>query len=261
MFRQLSAKVDKENPSQFRLPQEIRQFFAGVSTGGKGEYLEAEDARTKYDRKGFQEERDGHRLRDARARPVACYACGGSSVPSRGLTTDPEAIWRQIVSCDYCALSWHLDCLDPPLAGMPNAGRKWMCPNHVEHVLGRRRTTRNQLETVDVDGPGQRNNGNILVLPEEERERLVYEDMIINKRKYRVPERVIRLDFWEKLGLGTGARRAPAKDEEWEGEEEEEDEVDDTGDSVPHVSGRWYGQARVLTWSRHRQILPLRGSS
>lgn len=228
--------MDKENPQQFRLPQEIRQFFSGVSTGGKGEYVDAEETRTKYDRKGFQEERDGHRLRDARARPVACYACGGSSIPSRGLTTDPEASWRQIVSCDYCALSWHLDCLDPPLAGMPNSGRKWMCPNHVEHVLGRRRTTRTQGETIDIEHAGQRNNGNIIILPEEERERIISEDMIINKRKYRVPERVIRLDFWDKLGLGRGKRRAPARDDE-DGEDEGEEQVAyEYDDQVPHVS-------------------------
>ena len=86
-------------------------------------------------KKGFQEERDGTRLRDARSRPVACYACGGSSIPLNSLTTDPESTWRQIVSCDYCALHWHLDCLSPPLASMPNSGRKWMCPNHAEQVM------------------------------------------------------------------------------------------------------------------------------
>lgn len=86
-------------------------------------------------RKGFQEERDGTRLRDAKSKPVACYVCGGSSIPLRSHTTDPESTWRQIVSCDYCALHWHLDCLSPPLASMPNSGRKWMCPNHADQVM------------------------------------------------------------------------------------------------------------------------------
>ena len=92
----------------------------------------------KHSRKGFQEERDGTRLRDGKARLVACYVCGGSPIPLRSLTTDPESSWRQIVSCDYCALHWHLDCLSPPLASMPNSGRKWMCPNHAEQVMVRR---------------------------------------------------------------------------------------------------------------------------
>jgi hypothetical protein len=86
-------------------------------------------------RKGFQEERDSHRLKDRNSKPVSCYACGGSSIPLRALTTDPGSSWRQIVSCDYCSLSWHLDCLNPPLAVMPNTERKWMCPNHAEQVM------------------------------------------------------------------------------------------------------------------------------
>ena len=58
---------------------------------------------------------------------------------------------------------------------------------------------------VDIDRRGQHNNGNITVIPDEElRQRIVFEDMTINKRKYRVPEKVIRLDFWDKLGLGKG---------------------------------------------------------
>jgi hypothetical protein len=63
---------------------------------------------------------------------------------------------------------------------------------------------RNGLETVDVDAPSQRNNGNIVIVPDEDREQLEYEDMIINKRRYRVPEKIIKLDFWAKLGYGTG---------------------------------------------------------
>ena len=43
------------------------------------------------------------------------------------------------------------------------------------------------------------------MIPDEEaRHAIEYEDMIINRRKYRVPEKIIRLDFWEKLGLGQG---------------------------------------------------------
>lgn len=38
-----------------------------------------------------------------------------------------------LLSCDYCPLLFHLDCLDPPLTALP-AGR-WMCPNHVEQYI------------------------------------------------------------------------------------------------------------------------------
>ncbi|KAK4685413.1 hypothetical protein P7C73_g4737, partial [Tremellales sp. Uapishka_1] len=75
----------------------------------------------------------------------------------------------------------------------------------VHEDVPRRRTVRNGLETVDVETRGQRNNGNIVILPDEEaKAQMEYEDMVINSKKYRVPERIIRLDFWEKLGLGKG---------------------------------------------------------
>jgi hypothetical protein len=88
-------------------------------------------------RKGFDAERDPTRLKDSRSRLVACYVCGGTSLPDKTLATDPEPAWRLIVSCDYCALHWHLDCLSPPLATVPNliGSRKWMCPNHAEQVM------------------------------------------------------------------------------------------------------------------------------
>jgi len=38
-----------------------------------------------------------------------------------------------LVKCDYCPLSFHLDCLDPPLSEVPRD--VWMCPNHVEQFL------------------------------------------------------------------------------------------------------------------------------
>lgn len=57
--------------------------------------------------------------------------------------------WRAMISCDYCLLSWHLDCLDPPLVCLPPPHKKWMCPNHIEHVLPKRRIPR-QLKTITL---------------------------------------------------------------------------------------------------------------
>lgn len=42
---------------------------------------------------------------------------------------------RPVLSCDYCSLHWHMDCLDPPMTGVPAREKKWMCPNHIEHVF------------------------------------------------------------------------------------------------------------------------------
>ncbi|GMK53711.1 hypothetical protein CspeluHIS016_0102970 [Cutaneotrichosporon spelunceum] len=211
VFGHLIKRVENNNPEQFRLPQDIRQFFVGVSAGPLGEYVDTETARTKLDRKGFQEERDPVRLRDVKNRPITCYKCGGTSVPTRQLASDPGAQWRPLVSCDYCNLHWHLDCLSPPLAAMPSAARKWMCPNHADQVMPRRRTVRSGLETVDVESAGSYNNGNVTVVeaPSVEPD-IPTDDMVINNKKYRVPERIIQLDFWNKLRTDR-SREAPAR--------------------------------------------------
>lgn len=106
----------------------------------------------KCSRLGQLEERDAYRLRDRNGTPVLCYRCGTSALPSGAAaapaskrprrsvarTSTPES-WRSIISCDYCNLHWHLDCLDPPLSAMPPFNKKWMCPNHAEQILVRGR--------------------------------------------------------------------------------------------------------------------------
>ncbi|RWS29938.1 hypothetical protein B4U80_06651 [Leptotrombidium deliense] len=44
-----------------------------------------------------------------------------------------------LIQCDYCPLLFHADCLDPPLTVLPTT--RWMCPNHVEHVLDQKLLT------------------------------------------------------------------------------------------------------------------------
>lgn len=48
---------------------------------------------------------------------------------------DPSDGGRPIISCDYCPLHWHMDCLDPPMVAIPARERRWMCPNHIEHLF------------------------------------------------------------------------------------------------------------------------------
>ena len=57
------------------------------------------------------------------------------------------------------------------------------------------------METVDIDKEGSFNNGNITVVPDEPvRPPMQFEDLIINRKKFRIPETIIKLDFWSKLG-------------------------------------------------------------
>jgi hypothetical protein len=60
------------------------------------------------------------------------------------------------------------------------------------------------LQVLEINGTGQHNNGNIVVLPDEDApsSKLDVNEVVINSRKYRVPEKTIRLDFWSKLGFG-----------------------------------------------------------
>lgn len=140
-----------------------------VATGPKGNYLDssgikpprlkwlystqhtfvAMDWHCCYSRHGQLEDRDPHRLRDRNGGPILCFQCGLSALPSSLSASVPAAkrtrrstskastpdTWKSIISCDYCNLHWHMDCIDPPLLTLPPFNKKWMCPNHAERVL------------------------------------------------------------------------------------------------------------------------------
>lgn len=111
---------------------------------------------------GLPEERDPNRLKDKNGSLVMCFRCGGSTLPdpttvagqSHPMTAHTngrpkrnvrtvldyaadsiERGWKNMVSCDYCSSSWHLDCLEPPMSTMPLPTKKWMCPNHVDQTI------------------------------------------------------------------------------------------------------------------------------
>ncbi|CEH13777.1 PHD Zn-finger protein [Ceraceosorus bombacis] len=145
--------------------------------------------------------------------------------------------WRRIVSCDFCPLHWHLDCVDPPLISMPHETRKWMCPNHVDQATPPPRVPKNtaaQQQVVDLPvpsaasiGPGRhyrtrvRNSGLIDIIPDplddifdpssgkrRSSNAWMLDDVDVDeddevdklghKVKLRIPERVILLDFWQR---------------------------------------------------------------
>ncbi len=103
---------------------------------------------------------------------------------------------------------------------MPSSLKKWMCPNHADHVivgiLGSFPSTFASLPVnhfqpirrsikcpriIEVKHPGMKNNGNIEIIPSAEdlaKETMPYEDVYINNRRYMIPEKIIRLDFLRK---------------------------------------------------------------
>ncbi|XP_068172708.1 PHD finger protein 12 [Antennarius striatus] len=114
-FQLLIAAAMERNPTQFQLPSELTCTTAlpGSSKRRRKEELLGRPFRRP------QHELDPHGLVPLPVR--ACFAC------NRSCRLAP------LIQCDYCPLLFHMDCLDPPLTALP-AG-KWMCPNHVEHLV------------------------------------------------------------------------------------------------------------------------------
>lgn len=212
--------VQTSIPTEFQLPDDIRNFFRDVNTGPKGNYVDASEAKPpKLNRHGLFEDRDPHRLRDKNGAAVLCFRCGVSALPTGLASTVPTTkrprraaskastpeSWKSVVSCDYCELHWHLDCLDPPLSAMPPVNKKWMCPNHAERVLpSKRRIPKNNAPPVEISKPRQFNNGNIDIVQSEPptafvKPKVHVDEVMINGRRYRVPEKIVILDFWSKL--------------------------------------------------------------
>ncbi|KAF5358114.1 hypothetical protein D9756_001766 [Leucocoprinus leucothites] len=239
LIHQLNISI----PVEFQLPEDIRTYFKDVGQGPKGNYIDTTVYKPpRQNRLGLLEDRDPYRLKDRNGAPVLCFQCGMSALPNGLAATAPASkrtrrslvpkgasndSWKPILSCDFCSLYWHLDCLDPPLPSMPPYNKKWMCPNHSDKVLvwpvflpvsnrqadnvfpvqpiKRRIPKSNPYPVIEIDRPGQFNNGNIDIIPSEtttpiqQVNRVATDEVLINGRRYRVPERTIVLDFWSKL--------------------------------------------------------------
>ncbi|KAJ9121716.1 hypothetical protein QFC22_002336 [Naganishia vaughanmartiniae] len=78
-------------------------------------------------------------------------------------------------------------------------------------TIPKKRTLKNGIEVITVNQPGQPNNGLIDVIDEEaERRRIAYQNMFINGKRYKVPEKIIQLDFWSKLGINGASSSSEA---------------------------------------------------
>ncbi|GAA5960472.1 hypothetical protein JCM8115_003190 [Rhodotorula mucilaginosa] len=192
-FSELIYKVETENPKQFALPNDLKSYFRHVASGTNGEFIDSFEHRPPSKITGRaigQEDRDGYRLKDKNGRPIICYNCDeAASAPKH----------RRIVSCDFCDQHWHLDCLDPPMSGMPPPTRKWMCPLHADPLVPRRRQTKS-ITTQTVDRPYRPNNGDIIILPHQEaRAGGQVEEMTVNRVRYQLPEQTVVLDFWNRV--------------------------------------------------------------
>ncbi|XP_013878339.1 PHD finger protein 12 [Austrofundulus limnaeus] len=114
-FQLLIAAAMERNPTQFQLPTELTCTTALPGSSKR---------RRKEELLGKPFRRPQHELDPNGLVPLpvkVCFSC------NRSCRLAP------LIQCDYCPLLFHMDCLDPPLTAFP-AG-KWMCPNHVEHLV------------------------------------------------------------------------------------------------------------------------------
>lgn len=117
---------------------------------------------------------------------------------------------RAIIPCSICALHWHIDCLDPPLA-VPPVLKTWRCPAHVDEVLTeshplapahRFRKVKGGQTITPALARGLKNNGYIEVDWNDEPELLPnksgWQDPESFGHSYKIPAQGIILDFVEQ---------------------------------------------------------------
>lgn len=136
LFGKLMQRLEGRNPSLFMLPEPLRNStFIGVVTGDNGVYSDSTSKPELTYRQrlamsqqlpGFNHDRDLEigALYDKNGKPYLCHCCGLSG--SEG---------KMLAHCDYCPLTWHIDCLNPPLTTVKTIGSKWKCPNHVDDLM------------------------------------------------------------------------------------------------------------------------------
>ncbi|KAL8674201.1 MAG: hypothetical protein Q9168_001369 [Polycauliona sp. 1 TL-2023] len=207
IFPILLHALERKNPRAFTLRPNIREFFEDVITGDDGEYEEAGPPPSKAKtRTGCDVPVDTLRLRDPKDNIILCYACDRSAMGR-----------REIISCDYCSLYWHLDCVDPPLATAPKQSGKhtWKCPNHVDAEVAvprsssgksyRPRKVRHPRVITSALRRGIRNSGHIEIVNDEVDE---YEELPAGAI-HKIHGSIVELDFISKVKqLNKAAARA-----------------------------------------------------
>ena len=113
-FEELIRVASLLNPKQFELPIEMTQQFPFIGT------------------ERVEQIKNGRRVKNKRLIELDSHGC--VPLPAKlCFACNKSCKKAPLVSCDYCTLYYHQDCLDPPMTALP-AGR-WMCPNHPNHFI------------------------------------------------------------------------------------------------------------------------------
>ncbi|KAJ8656796.1 hypothetical protein O0I10_007392 [Lichtheimia ornata] len=198
LFAKLNHDLTTRIPKMFEPPMEIVRYFDGVTMDKNGQYVDT--SIIKSSKSTRTDPNDDRKLRDKDDNFICCFRCRKTA--SRN---------KRIVSCDYCPLHWHMDCLDPPMTSLPNPTRKWMCPNHADHLVPRIRqpripkyvdassdTPNNGVVTIiDDDKSSTKSTEASSSLPDAQHEKdsiIKYSDVV-----YRLPASSIKLDFFSHI--------------------------------------------------------------
>lgn len=113
-FEELIRVASLLNPKQFELPIEMTEPFPFPGT------------------ERAEQIKNGRRVKNKRLIELDTHGC--VTLPAKLCFSCNKSCKRApLISCDYCTLYFHQDCLDPPMTALP-AGR-WMCPNHPQHFI------------------------------------------------------------------------------------------------------------------------------
>ncbi|KAJ2777705.1 hypothetical protein H4R18_005016 [Coemansia javaensis] len=179
IFYPLISRMEHSNPRTFAVPAEIRRLFDGVEADVDGTYINVREDRAQRANLG-PANRDFGRLADDHGTTILCYRCGLS------------ALHGPVVRCDYCPLSWHWDCLDPPLSSAPPPRRRWMCPNHADHATSRRHRFRKERIVDHTSAPeGTPNSGLVDIVDDDP----PWHEICDPKIRYRTTSTRIRDEF------------------------------------------------------------------
>ncbi|KAF9363680.1 hypothetical protein BGX34_003571 [Mortierella sp. NVP85] len=187
IFQQLLDNLNASNPKAFTLPEGILSFNEGVANN-KGIQKEALDNTSTKSEDSTEDPAPNEALTLQRTYgdDRVCHRCDEGAVED-----------QKMLSCDYCPLHWHLDCLMSPMAS-PSNTHKWMCPNHPDLVP--RRGKRRETVTVQTYDSNWRNNESTEVISgygTTPRKRSIVETDA-NEVLCRIPERSIKLGFIDK---------------------------------------------------------------
>ncbi|KAH8418986.1 hypothetical protein KR222_011383 [Zaprionus bogoriensis] len=115
------------NPQQFSLPPELELH---TQFPGNGKVQPVQQPHSSGSGNGHRKPSSQRR----NSKPFELDSQGLVPLPAKTCFYCTRSCKRApLISCDYCPLYYHQDCLDPPLTALP-AGL-WMCPNHVENFI------------------------------------------------------------------------------------------------------------------------------